>query len=266
MKMFSSIFFVLMTVIVNSQNHQLNFMSKETKLDVVHCDTTAGVCAPNTVAKEVVLQQPISKKASIIYIGDPMCSWCWGIANELEQLKKDFQEVCSFQLVVGGLRPGGGDKWNTSFKQFLKKHWEHVHHQSGQAFSYDLLEKEQFNYDTEPACRAVRVVRDLAPEKEFDFFKAIQYRFYVENEDPTKIDFYEPLCATQSINFNEFKEKFTSTTYQQLVREDFAQSIEWGIRGFPSVILQQGEQLYLISSGYTTFQKMKNRVEQVIKN
>lgn len=267
MKLFWLILFpALLQTTLYCQSPQLKKnMQKETTTDTTNCDIETGICAPPEIAKTNTGEKKIPKVATIIYVGDPMCSWCWGIANELEQLRKEFEENCDFQLVVGGLRPGGGDKWDADFKQFLKKHWEHVHKASGQPFNYDLLKKEYFNYDTEPACRAVRVVRDLASKKEFAFFKAIQSHFYVENEDPNHIDFYQTLCKQLNINFDDFKTKFESEKYKTLVREDFAQSASWGIRGFPSIVLQQGEQLYLISSGYLGFHQMKERIEGIIK-
>ena len=38
----------------------------------------------------------------LIYVGDPMCSWCWGFAPEIESLADDYP----IEVVVGGLRPG----------------------------------------------------------------------------------------------------------------------------------------------------------------
>lgn len=29
-----------------------------------------------------------NNKPALIYIGDPLCSWCYGIAPELDKLKK----------------------------------------------------------------------------------------------------------------------------------------------------------------------------------
>jgi len=43
---------------------------------------------------------------SIIYIGDPMCSWCYGFGPEISKIKAEFPEV-DFQIVMGGLRPYG---------------------------------------------------------------------------------------------------------------------------------------------------------------
>ena len=68
------------------------------------------------------------------------------------------------RIVLGGLRPGGGEAWNEEFKGFLKHHWEEVTARSGQPFGDKLFSLDHFNYDTEPACRAVVVARGMKPE------------------------------------------------------------------------------------------------------
>ena len=119
---------------------------------------------------------------------------------------------------MGGLRPGGGELWNDEMKAMLREHWQHVDEASGQLFNYDLLDWDDFEYDTEPPARAVRVIRDLKPEKELEFYKAVQHAFYVQNSDPNKIDFYKSLCAQIDISFEIFKTLFESPGYKQLVR------------------------------------------------
>ncbi|MFT4678397.1 MAG: putative protein-disulfide isomerase [Flavobacteriales bacterium] len=68
-------------------------------------------------------------------------------------------------IAMGGLSPGGGDKWNSEFMGFLKHHWEEVNQRSGQPFGFDLFKLENFIYDTEPGCRAVVTIRAISPEK-----------------------------------------------------------------------------------------------------
>jgi putative protein-disulfide isomerase len=201
------------------------------------------------------------KDAKLIYFGDPMCSWCWGIANHLADLKSAFEGQLGFEIVMGGLRNGSDGKWDDELKGFLRKHWEHVHEASGQPFNYDLLEKDSFDYDTEPSCRAVRVVRDMAPEKEFPFLKAVQEHFYVGNEDPNKLQFYAPLCNELALNFADFSAKFESVEYEQKVQQDFMKAQQFGIKGYPSIVLMTPEQGYLIASGYATFEELKKRLD-----
>ena len=39
-----------------------------------------------------------------VYVGDPMCSWCWGFAPVLERMQEVYD--VPLRVVVGGLRPG----------------------------------------------------------------------------------------------------------------------------------------------------------------
>lgn len=206
-----------------------------------------------------------TKAGKLIYFGDPMCSWCWGIANNVQKLRNHFSKTLDFELVMGGLRPGGGDPWNKEMKSFLREHWDHVKTASGQSFGYKLFEKEEFDYDTEPPSRAVVVVRNYKPEVEYDFFKAVQERFYVENEDPGQIDFYKPLCEQFGIPFNIFLTLFESEEFSEKVQEDFAKSRKFGIRGFPSVVFQNAEKAVMITNGFATFETMNERVDNLIR-
>ena len=42
----------------------------------------------------------------ILYIADPMCSWCWGFAPVIAAIGETFGGDAPLKLVVGGLRPG----------------------------------------------------------------------------------------------------------------------------------------------------------------
>ncbi|MEZ4884162.1 MAG: DsbA family protein [Chitinophagales bacterium] len=200
----------------------------------------------------------------IIYLADPMCSWCYGFSPEITQLKNDYAEKAKFTLIMGGLRAGGGDAWDEQMKNFLKDHWKHVHEESGQEFGYELFEKEHFDYDTEPACRAVRVVREMSPKQEFDFFKAIQKGFYLENKDPKSVDFYKPICEKLNIPFIVFRSKFLSPKYKELLQMDFDVCKNWGIRGFPTVVLGIDGGYKIVVNGYTKYENLKSKIEYLI--
>ncbi len=224
-----------------------------------------GVCnLPGQETQENTMRQKAVEDGTLVYFGDPMCSWCWGITNSLRQLKEEYKGRLGFRLVMGGLRPGGGDLWNDEMKAFLREHWEHVAQASGQPFNYGLLDWEEFNYDTEPAARAVRVVRDIDSSKELDFYAAVQHAFYVENHDPNQLSFYKPVCEKLEIPFATFQSLFESEGYKQLVRQDFAYAQQVGVRGFPTVALQQGDQLIAIARGYATFEQMRSKVEELM--
>ena len=45
------------------------------------------------------------EKATLIYFGDPMCSWCYGFSDELNDALNLLSDQVDFELVMGGLRP-----------------------------------------------------------------------------------------------------------------------------------------------------------------
>ena len=114
---------------------------------------------------------------TLIYIGDPMCSWCYGFAPELSKTINELEDKVNVKLVMGGLRPYNNENID-GMKDFLKEHWEHVYEASNQSFNYGILDDPDFIYDTEPPSRAVLVVRHLQPESELAFFKDVQTLFY----------------------------------------------------------------------------------------
>ena len=205
-----------------------------------------------------------NNKPKLIYIGDPMCSWCYGISEELTKTADHYKETLETELIVGGLRPGGGEKWDAKFKDFLKHHWEDVGMRSGQPFKFDLLEWESFDYDTEPSCRAVVAVLDIDKSKALSFFKYVQKGFYLENRDPKQTEFYKPICESLDIDYNDFKTKFESDVYRQKTIQHFERSAQMGVRSFPTIALEHENKLHLISSGYSTFESMKGRINEVL--
>lgn len=205
----------------------------------------------------------LKEKPTLIYIGDPMCSWCYGLAPELEKVLAHFEGQLEVELIMGGLRP-----YNTQtmldLKDFLTHHWEEVHQASGQNFQYGILDEATITYDTEPPSRAVLVIRKIAPEKELAFFKEIQKAFYLDNLNMHLTDSYCGICETLNIDFEQFTQYFEGEAMKKEVRADFERAAEMGVRGFPTLILQQNEQFILIANGYLPSQSVIEKIEEYL--
>lgn len=227
------------------------------------CDPTTGLCTPAPLGD---LPEPTAFRddVEIIYVGDPMCSWCWGISPALNQLEDAAAaNGIPYRIVLGGLRPGGGEAWDEKFREFLAHHWEEVTERSGQPFGTDLFQRDSFNYDTEPSCRAVVAARTMDPKTEGRFFELTQHRFYVLNEDPNETAFYRPICEELGLDFDRFAELFVSDEMKDLTRKDFQLNRSWGVTGYPTVIFRKGDELMAIARGYAEFDQMWQAVEQL---
>lgn len=227
----------------------------------LYCDPETGECQPAPLP-EFEKQVTKDEHHEIIYVGDPMCSWCWGISNHLEQLKAHYPQY-KFSIVLGGLRPGGGEAWDERMKDFLRHHWAEVTKRSGQPFGYKLFDREEFNYDTEPPCRAVVAARKWMEGEELAFFEAVSRKFYVDNEDPSELSFYESICAEFNIPFDEFVAVFEAEETKYLTYQDFQLNRQWGVRGYPTVLFKSHDQLFQLNHGYAEFEHMSGIIEKI---
>ncbi|MFP5511553.1 MAG: hypothetical protein ACLGJC_00485 [Alphaproteobacteria bacterium] len=110
----------------------------------------------------------------LIYIADPMCSWCWGFAPAIQAIRQRYAGTLPIRLMMGGLRPQTTKSMDEAAKQKTRSHWEHVQAASGQPFDFVFFEREDFVYDTDPAARALVVVRRSGMERVLDYLVLTQ--------------------------------------------------------------------------------------------
>jgi len=189
-----------------------------------------------------------AQNPTIIYIGDPMCSWCYGFAPEITKVKEALPGY-DFKVVLGGLRPQGTETM-ADLGDFLEHHWKEIEKRSGLPINYGVIGDESFVLDTEPGSRAVVVAREMNPEIELDFFKAVQRAFYVDNKDMTSENTFTEIAKAFDLDTAVFKQKFNSEEARYNTRSDFQLAAEMGIKGFPSVVVRHNGQLYLAANGY----------------
>lgn len=236
------------------------------------CDLETGLCQIAEPAAPPACQaRPSAPGIAVHYVGDPMCSWCWGISPAVKGLEAHCRDRgIAFSITLGGLRAGGGDTWNAAFRDFLRREWTHIRQVTGQPFGMTLLERGHFDYDTEPACRAVVAARAVArdaglPETTaLAFFSAVQSRFYVEGADPKAVDFYREICESAGIAFDAFAAAFSSADTVRQTVEEFMRCRQMGVHSFPSVLVEVNGQLGLIGRGFTTEKQLLDRLESAL--
>ena len=183
------------------------------------------------------------------YFADPMCSWCWGFSPVIEAVRDAYRERMKIALVLGGLRPGETTPMTASGREEILHHWHEVHARTGQPFLFENALPDGFIYDTEPASRAVVTVGGLEPTLIFPLFKAIQSAFYAEGRDVTQPVVLAELAAGLGVNVATFLHAFDSDVARGRTQAHFKQARQAGVRGFPTLIVQQGEQLHPVCNG-----------------
>jgi putative protein-disulfide isomerase len=205
---------------------------------------------------------------NLICVADPMCSWCYGFARPLDDLLNDPQDTAPLQiaLVMGGLRPFTTEAMGAARADEIHGHWVHVAQASGQPFTpapNTAMHAPGFVYDTEPACRAVVAVRSHWPQHTWRYFKAVQSAFYAEGRNVTEAGVLADVAEQTELPRAEFAHAFASEAMRNATRSDFAQAQAWGVRGFPTLVAEHGDQLHLVGSGYMPIAALRQALARV---
>lgn len=211
----------------------------------------------------IINNMTAQEKPTLIYFGDPMCSWCYGFSSELDKVIEDLNGLIDFEIIMGGLRPYN-DKHISDMEDFLAGHWREVSERSGKVFNYEILKNKEFIYDTEPPSRAFVIFRESYPKLAYKFFKKIQYAFYSDNKTTDSATLYSALMDELGVKMKDFSEKFNEAKYKTMVKEDFAKASKLGVRGFPTVLLKIGKDYSLISNGYNDAKYIVEKVKNDI--
>ncbi|MYM67888.1 DsbA family protein [Pseudoduganella sp. FT55W] len=202
----------------------------------------------------------------LLYVGDPMCSWCYGFGKEMTELMAMHPEL-DLEIIVGGVRAGATDVLDQAGKEFRLGHWARVEAQSGLPFNRAaLMARENFVYDTEPICRAVVTARKLAPQADLlAVFRALQNAFYVDGRDTTNGRVLAEVVAAQlQLDAEQVLQVWEEHDTIVQTKADFVRARALGVRSFPALLLDTDQGIFEVSGGYAHAAQLDQQLQRVI--
>lgn len=199
--------------------------------------------------------------SGLLYVGDPMCSWCWGFAPEIESLAEQWH----VEVVVGGLRPGPMAQPLDELASFLAREWSVIAERTGQPFDTSFLDRRgDWVYDTEPAAIAVTQMRLRHPDRALEYFTTVQGAFYAEGCDVTDFGVLAELAGGFQVDVAEFRDAVETDEAKAAAWGDFTRARNWGINGFPTLVgeLDDGR-LALLARGWTEANVIRERIASI---
>lgn len=198
----------------------------------------------------------LDRDLEFIYVGDPMCSWCWAFAPALEQL--DARYTIPLRVVMGGLRTGAqADVMDAQARQHLDRYWQGVAERTGQAFTSAALERDGWRYDTEPSCRAVVAMRELSPRDTLRWVATLHRAFYVDGIDITDPSVFGNLLTGFDVDRAQFEGLLGDDATARLTQQDFVEAQRYGATGFPTVLFRDGDDLGVVTRGYVPWAQLE---------
>lgn len=175
--------------------------------------------------------------ANVVFVTDPICSYCWAIEPVWRRLQLDYQ--LQVRYVHGGLLPGWQDFADVSNHirrpADVAPHWQHIaeHYQQPIDPSMWLTDPLSNSYGL---CQAVLAVRALAPDLEAAFLRLLREQIFIFARNVERIETLSALAATLGINAAAFRQQLANDEQSKRFAAEQQLMANLGARSFPTII------------------------------
>jgi putative protein-disulfide isomerase len=198
----------------------------------------------------------------LLYVTDPMCSWCYGFTLVIRRLRALWHGRLTVEVVAAGMQPYNREPLSREQKDRMAVSWHRVQERTSLPFNYQMFLQEDFVYDTEPACRAIHVVRRLRPALTLEVLRAMHSAFYADGLNISDPQVLAQVVRPFGIGENLFFALFEADEIIEATEKEFEFVEMLGTTDLPSVYLEGGMGPELLSSGFCQLDELEERLLQ----
>ncbi len=207
----------------------------------------------------------------VVYCYDAYCGWCYGFSPVIKKIAEQYSNQLQFEVLSGGMVTGEEKHHIGLVANYLSKAYRNVEEITGIHFGKDYLwhvfnpDKSDWYLDSEKPAIALCVFKEYYPDRQVEFAADLQFALHFEGRDLTDDAAYRHLLEKYDLPTREFYEKMRNEAFKESAHYEFALCKQLQVTGFPAVLLQVTEsKFYLLSRGYTDFESMKTRIDNVL--
>lgn len=202
--------------------------------------------------------------SELIYVHDPMCSWCFGFEPVRQKLFRAVAERMPIRRLVGGLAPDSDAPMPPSMRSMLQQTWQRIEMViPGTNFNYDFWTQCEPRRSTYPANRAVLAARAQGEEYDSLMTSRIQQAYYREAQNPSDNETLIGLAKDLGLDTEKFAACLIAAETQQALLDEIDTAHSMGINSFPSLAVLKNENLTHIGLNYTDADAMMQQIEAV---
>ncbi len=199
---------------------------------------------------------------TLIYVHDPMCSWCWGFEPTRKIIFEAIAERMQIRRMVGGLAPDSDQPMPDSMRLMLQQTWQRIEQSiPGTRFNYAFWDECSPRRSTYPANRAVIAAREQGESFDPLMTARIQQAYYLEAKNPSDNSVLVELAADIGLDVERFAESLESDAMQQQLLTEIESTRAMGINSFPSLAVHRDGILRHIGLSYTDPEAMLSQIE-----
>jgi len=199
--------------------------------------------------------------ATLYYIHDPMCSWCWAYRPALLQLREHLPVGIEWQNVLGGLAADNDQPMPEKTREMIQGHWRKIESSLGTPFNFDFWTENQPRRDTYKACRAV--IAASFQQAEEAMIECIQKAYYLRAMNPSDLSVLVELATELGLDRARFEVDLVSRRVESGLRQQLRLRDKLKVRSFPSLVFNQDSTYQLIPHDYQDYSQTLTRVKDL---
>ncbi|WP_045227223.1 DsbA family protein [Methyloterricola oryzae] len=193
----------------------------------------------------------VQAAATLYYVHDPMCSWCWAFHPVWEQLRAQRPDSLTLKRVLGGLAPDTDEPMPQPMREKIQSIWRTIQQRvPGTDFNFDFWSNCTPRRSTYPACRAVIAATRQGSRFEEPMILAIQKAYYLLARNPSDANALIELAVDVGLDAVRFAADLSAEDTQAELISQLNLSLHLGAHGFPSLTLQHRGMLHAIAVDY----------------
>jgi putative protein-disulfide isomerase len=187
----------------------------------------------------------------LIYIHDPMCSWCWGFERTRRQLFASLPGNIGIRRLLGGLAADNNQPMSPEMRHYIQQTWKQIEDKiPGIKFNFDFWKKCQPRRSTYQACRAVIAARQQGDKYDMAMTGNIQRAYYREAKNPSDTDTLVELAAKMGLDASRFAYDLKARETERCLQDEIQQAARLGTEGMPALVLKADNQIWPIAIDY----------------
>jgi putative protein-disulfide isomerase len=199
---------------------------------------------------------------TLIYVHDPMCSWCWGFEPARQKIFEAMAGRMQIRRMVGGLAPDSEVPMPEAMRSMLQQAWRRIEQTiPGTEFNFDFWQKCSPRRSTYPANRAVIAAREQGDEFDAQMTARIQRAYYLEARNPSDECTLIELATDIGLDTEQFAASLAADSTQQKLTTEIQAAREMGIDSFPSMAVLRAGGLRHIGLNYIQPEAMLREIE-----
>jgi len=190
----------------------------------------------------------------LIYIYDALCGWCYGFSPVIKNFVEQHEGEFSVEVLSGGMVMGEREGPIGEVAGYIKNAYKQVEDRTGvkfgEGFLNNIMEPGTAIFSSWIPSLALTAFKSLKPNAALAYAHAAQHAIYHTGIAPKDKNAFASLGETLGVEKKRMLEAMESERIIKRTKEEFALVADFGVNGFPTVVMGHEQRLVVLSRGY----------------